>query len=293
MSKEILKVKKQLYIYLKLFRVKHYIKNILVFLPIIFNKSFFKYDKLSNAFLAFIAFCLVSSAVYIINDIQDAEKDKNHPVKKNRPIASGAIPIRSAVVIAGMLIVLSVLVNLCIQTFWGCVLVISYLIINVLYSLGLKDQPLIDVVILTSGFIIRVVYGGIVTQIEISRWLYLTIFSGAFYMGLGKRRNEIQKQGSAGTTRTVLEYYNYDFLDKNMYVCVALTDTFYALWALEKQINHIVWTVPIFIILLMRYSLDIEGNSDGDPVDVILHDKILIGIGLFYIGCMFIFLYMV
>ncbi len=293
MSKEILKVKKQLYIYLKLFRVKHYIKNILVFLPIIFNKSFFKYDKLSNAFLAFTAFCLVSSAVYIINDIQDAEKDKNHPVKKNRPIASGAIPIRSAVVIAGMLIVLSVLVNLCIQTFWGCVLVISYLIINVLYSLGLKDQPLIDVVILTSGFIIRVVYGGIVTQIEISRWLYLTIFSGAFYMGLGKRRNEIQKQGSAGTTRTVLEYYNYDFLDKNMYVCVALTDTFYALWALEKQINHIVWTVPIFIILLMRYSLDIEGNSDGDPVDVILHDKILIGIGLFYIGCMFIFLYMV
>lgn len=293
MSKEILKVKKQLYIYLKLFRVKHYIKNILVFLPIIFNKSFFKYDKLSNAFLAFIAFCLVSSAVYIINDIQDAEKDKNHPVKKNRPIASGAIPIRSAVVIAGMLIVLSVLVNLCIQTFWGCVLVISYLIINVLYSLGLKDQPLIDVVILTSGFIIRVVYGGIVTQIDISRWLYLTIFSGAFYMGLGKRRNEIQKQGSAGTTRTVLEYYNYDFLDKNMYVCVALTDTFYALWALEKQINHIVWTVPIFIILLMRYSLDIEGNSDGDPVDVILHDKILIGIGLFYIGCMFIFLYMV
>ncbi len=286
-------MKKQLYIYLKLFRVKHYIKNILVFLPIIFNKSFFKYDKLSNAFLAFIAFCLVSSAVYIINDIQDAEKDKNHPVKKNRPIASGAIPIRSAVVIAGMLIVLSVLVNLCIQTFWGCVLVISYLIINVLYSLGLKDQPLIDVVILTSGFIIRVVYGGIVTQIEISRWLYLTIFSGAFYMGLGKRRNEIQKQGSAGTTRTVLEYYNYDFLDKNMYVCVALTDTFYALWALEKQINHIVWTVPIFIILLMRYSLDIEGNSDGDPVDVILHDKILIGIGLFYIGCMFIFLYMV
>ena len=286
-------MKKQLYIYLKLFRVKHYIKNILVFLPIIFNKSFFKYDKLSNAFLAFTAFCLVSSAVYIINDIQDAEKDKNHPVKKNRPIASGAIPIRSAVVIAGMLIVLSVLVNLCIQTFWGCVLVISYLIINVLYSLGLKDQPLIDVVILTSGFIIRVVYGGIVTQIEISRWLYLTIFSGAFYMGLGKRRNEIQKQGSAGTTRTVLEYYNYDFLDKNMYVCVALTDTFYALWALEKQINHIVWTVPIFIILLMRYSLDIEGNSDGDPVDVILHDKILIGIGLFYIGCMFIFLYMV
>ena len=286
-------MKKQLYIYLKLFRVKHYIKNILVFLPIIFNKSFFKYDKLSNAFLAFTAFCLVSSAVYIINDIQDAEKDKNHPVKKNRPIASGAIPIRSAVVIAGMLIVLSVLVNLCIQTFWGCVLVISYLIINVLYSLGLKDQPLIDVVILTSGFIIRVVYGGIVTQIEISRWLYLTIFSGAFYMGLGKRRNEIQKQGSAGTTRTVLEYYNYDFLDKNMHVCVALTDTFYALWALEKQINHIVWTVPIFIILLMRYSLDIEGNSDGDPVDVILHDKILIGIGLFYIGCMFIFLYMV
>lgn len=286
-------MKEQFYVYVKLLRIKHYIKNLLIFLPIIFNKSFFEYEKLQKAILGFVSFCLISSAVYIINDIQDREKDRNHPKKKDRPIASGIVSIKTAGIISGILVILSISINMYIQVYWGYLLIIGYLTINVLYSLGLKNQPLIDVVILTSGFVLRVVYGGVVTGIVISRWLYLTIFSGAFYMGLGKRRNEIQKQNDFGNTRIVLGYYNYNFLDKNMYVCVALTDTFYALWALEKQIEHIVWTVPLFIVLLMRYSLDIEGDSDGDPVDVMLHDKMLMGIGLVYIVCMFVLIYMV
>ena len=98
-------------------------------------------------------------------------------------------------------------------------------------------------------------------------------------MGLGKRRNELKKQKN---TREVLKYYNEAFLDKNMYVCVALTDVFYALWTLEMTNGLISWTVPVFIVILMCYSLDIEGNSDGDPVEVILKDKILLGLIFIY-----------
>ena len=109
-------------------------------------------------------------------------------------------------------------------------------------------------------------------------------------MGLGKRRNELKKQTK---TRDVLKYYNVNFLDKNMYVCVALSIVFYSLWTLEMPNPQISWTIPIFIILLMCYSLDVEGDSDGDPVEVILHDKILIGLLVLYALFIFILLYLV
>ena len=113
------------------------------------------------------------------------------------------------------------------DNFRSFVLLISYLGLNVAYSMGLKNKPIIDIVILAAGFVIRIFYGGMITGVSISKWLYLVITSGSLYMGLGKRRNEMKKQTD---TRDVLKYYNVDFLDKNMYVCVALTIVFYALW---------------------------------------------------------------
>lgn len=151
-------------------------------------------------------------------------------------------------------------------------------------------KPIIDIVILAAGFVIRIFYGGMITGVSISKWLYLVITSGSLYMGLGKRRNEMKKQTD---TRDVLKYYNVDFLDKNMYVCVALTIVFYALWTYEMPNAQISWTIPIFIILLMSYSLDVEGDSDGDPVEVILHDKILMGILILYALFIFGLLYAV
>lgn len=155
----------------------------------------------------------------------------------------------------------------------------GYFLLNVAYSMGLKNKPIIDIVILAAGFVIRVFYGGVVTGVEISKWLYLVVTVGSLYMGLGKRRNELKKQTE---TREVLKYYNVAFLDKNMYVCMALANVFYALWTFEMPNPRTSWTIPVFIILLMCYSLDIEGESDGDPVEVILHDKILIAIVLVY-----------
>jgi len=155
-------------------------------------------------------------------------------------------------------------------------------LLNVLYSKKLKDVPIVDVVILVSGFLIRLMYGGVVTNVVISRWLYLTVIMVSFYMGLGKRRNELGKEKSENNTRRVLKYYNYAFLDKNMYLSLGLAEAFYALWAIDSPQQELLWTVPLIIIIGMKYSLNIEGESDGDPVEVILKDKYLWVLGLIY-----------
>ena len=127
--------------------------------------------------------------------------------------------------------------------------------------------------------------------VEVSSWLYLTVISISFYLGLGKRRNELVKH-SDKETRKVLKYYTQDFLDKNMYVCMALSIVFYALWALNYANNLLLWTVPIVMIIAMRYSLKVEMNeSEGDPVDIIFKDKFIILMSLFYVVYMFMTLY--
>lgn len=197
---------------LKLMRIKHYLKNGLIFLPLIFNSQLFEIKPLLMTFYGFISFCLISSAVYVINDIKDVEKDRMHKIKKNRPIASGAISIKEAILLFIVLTISSLCINIFIIKEFSSILLISlYLILNIMYSLGLKNIPIIDVVILVSGFVIRVIYGASITSIEISKWLYLTVMSGSFFMGFGKRRNEIIKQGN--DSRAVLKYYTKDYLD--------------------------------------------------------------------------------
>lgn len=264
---------------LKLMRIKHYLKNGLIFLPLIFNSQLFEKKPLLMTFYGFISFCLISSAVYVINDIKDVEKDRMHKIKKNRPIASGAISIKEAILLFIVLIIFSLSINIFIIKKFSSILLISlYLILNIMYSLGLKNIPIIDVVILVSGFVIRVIYGASITSIEISKWLYLTVMSGSFFMGFGKRRNEIIKQGN--DSRAVLKYYTKDYLDKFMYACLVLTLMFYSLWSVDTSTTakfgeNMIYTIPLVMIIFMKYCLDIEGNSYGDPVDVITSDKIL------------------
>lgn len=264
---------------LKLMRIKHYLKNGLIFLPLIFNSQLFEIKPLLMTFYGFISFCLISSAVYVINDIKDVEKDRMHKIKKNRPIASGAISIKEAILLFIVLTISSLCINIFIIKEFSSILLISlYLILNIMYSLGLKNIPIIDVVILVSGFVIRVIYGASITSIEISKWLYLTVMSGSFFMGFGKRRNEIIKQGN--DSRAVLKYYTKDYLDKFMYACLVLTLMFYSLWSVDTSTTakfgeNMIYTIPLVMIIFMKYCLDIEGDSYGDPVDVITSDKVL------------------
>lgn len=285
--------------YLKLIRVKHWLKNFLIFLPAFFSINMLNVGYLGKCFLAFLVFSFASSIVYVLNDISDIEKDRMHPIKKNRPLASGVISIKNAIItIVLLIIVMGVIMYFFYQetnNIFVILVPIIYIVLNIFYSKGLKNIPIIDVVILVSGFVFRIMYGGLVIDVEVSKFLYLMIIFGAFYLGFGKRRNEIIKNGKK--SRKVLEFYNKDFLDKNMYVSFALAIVSYTLWSVDKDTimrignDYLFWTIPLVMIILQLYSLDIESNSYGDPIEVILSDKILILCGIIYVGVMIFLLY--
>ncbi len=275
--------------YIKLMKVKHYIKNILIFFPLIFSKTLFDKHNLICTLRGFFIFSLACSIIYIINDITDKEKDKQHKTKKNRPIASGKVSIKEAIVLIFILFVF-VIAGLIYFKFpvLSICLLLMYLILNISYSIYLKNVPLLDVTMLAFGFLIRTFFGASLINVAVSDWLYLTILSLSFYLVLGKRRNEVIR--SNGNTRNVLKYYSKEFLDKNMYMCLSLAIVFYSLWVINISKNDFLMvTIPFVIIMCMRYSMDIEGNSDGDPVEVIFSDKILLLFSIIF-GALLMFL---
>lgn len=269
---------------LRLLRVKHYVKNFLIFLPLMFNKQLLNGEgRLWNVVWAFVAFSLLASAIYLLNDIRDKEKDKHHPTKRNRPIASEQVSEPMAWTLFAVLLltgtVVAGYVSFC--SSWLAFFVLGmYVGLNVLYSLRLKNVPVLEIGILAAGFMMRVVLGGYAAYVEVSDWLYLTVLAASFYMGLGKRRNELQGSGDK-ETRKVLRFYNRRFLDRNMYMFLALAIAFYSLWCMSQK-NGVIWTVPIVMMIAMRYSLIVEGASDGDPVELILKDKSLLLMSVAY-----------
>ena len=281
---------------IKLMRPKHWLKNGLIALALFFGSRFYLNDILTIVF-GIISFCLISSAVYVLNDICDVSSDRLHDVKKHRPIASGAISIKFAYFWLAILLVGVIAIDIMfsdnLHTF---ILIILYFILNVGYSLKLKQLPITDVLILASGFVIRVFYGAVLIEQPVSNWLLLTTLTMSLYMGFGKRRNELiafENDGEGSKRRKVLEYYNKGFLDKNMYACMTLTLIFYSLWAMQLspgyEISLIVLTIPIAIAICLRYSLVTETGRFADPVDVLLGDKVLMVLALVYGGLVLLF----
>ena len=276
---------------LRLMRPKHYLKNLLIFVSITFDRNLFHSSILLRALLGFAAFCLLTSAVYVFNDIRDVEADRRHEIKRSRPVASGAVSVPAAWGLLSVLLAAALAIQL---TAFGLrssslFFMLAYFAVNLGYSLGLKHVPFLDIVLLVMGFVLRVVYGAAIVGSRTSAWVYLTVFALSFYLGLGKRRNELVKlPGGGENTRKVLQYYSYEFLDKFMYLCLTLAVTFYALWSADGEVaakygtDKLIWTVPLVIIILMKYSADIESNSYGDPVDVITHDKVLLALGVLF-----------
>ncbi|MCM1320657.1 MAG: decaprenyl-phosphate phosphoribosyltransferase [Bacteroides sp.] len=265
----------------RLLRVKHYIKNLLVFLPLVFGSVNFCAELFAKSAAGFFVFCFVSSAVYIVNDIRDAELDRNHPVKCRRPIASGAVPVPLARAVCALLILLSVFCGVFFLPRKLMIFLIpaSYLFINLLYSIGhLKDAPIADIAILSAGFLLRLFYGSALTGIPVSSWFYLTVLASSFFFALGKRRNEISLEKN---TRAVLKGYSKQFLDKNMYLCAALAIAFYSLWCADPATSEhygkqLLLSVVLVLLIFLRYSMIVEGESDGDPVEVLTSDAPLV-----------------
>ncbi len=279
--------------YLKLIRPFHWVKNLLIFVPLFFGGQLFNGNKFFLSVLGFIAFSFIASSVYIINDIQDADKDRKHPKKRFRPIASGKISKQHACIFLVMLLVISFLIMIYLtkvnHNSWASFgFPIAYLIMNIAYSNGLKNIPLVDVVIIAIGFVIRLLYGGVLVNITISDSLLLTVISASMFLGFGKRRNELKKGTS---TRKVLRAYSMEFLDKIMYVFIGLTLMFYSLWSINGSV-WLIYTSPLAMIIVADYCLIIEsGSSDGDPAEVLKHSKSLMALLVLFVLLLLLCLY--
>jgi len=289
--------------YFQLLRIHHWIKNFLILIPLFFNISLFNISVITSTVLGFIYFSVLSSIVYILNDMRDIDKDRRHIVKCRRPLASGEIPIAHAAV---LLAILSLVLLTFLTVLWiqgnriyypmSIGVLLLYMVLNIGYSYGLKKIPIIDVTILASGYVIRVLFGALIIGVSISVWLYLVIIMGAYYVGLGKRRNEII--GDENGRQDVTRFYSHNFLDKNMYVCQALCVVFYALWSIDPvtvekfHTSAFVYTIPLILIIFFKYSLNIETDTNGDPTSVFLSDTILLLLCVTYIVCVFGIIYL-
>ena len=281
--------------YLRLLRVHHWVKNILVIAAASCSGEMFSGGKFLSLAMGFVVFCMTASAVYITNDIRDVNRDRLHPEKSRRPIASGEVPVKPAVILAVILAAGALSLSAYVSGAAATVIPATYIAVNIAYSMGLKNIPILDIAILVSGFIMRLLYGAIITGTEISHWLYLCVMSAAFYLALGKRRNELRLNKD---TREVLGFYPESFLDKNMYVSLALANVFYALWTVDEKTaarynsRYMVFTVPVVFMISIKYSLDVERNSSGDPAEVLFSDKVLMTMCTVYLAGMFSILYL-
>lgn len=280
---------KKLQAIIALMRPKHWIKNLLVLFPLIFGGQLGNPHLLPASLLGFAACSLAASGVYAANDLADIERDRANPRKAGRPLASGALSPRCGAIAAAILFAVAALLDLAAARVGlgmdaaaptlGCL--VLYVAVNLLYSRGLKTVPVVDVAILASGYFLRVLYGSALTGISISTWLYLTVLSLSFYLGLGKRQGEHEAAGEGGAVREVVSKYPPTFLATNMTVFFTLGLVFYSLWATDPVISahtagRMAWTIPLVVLICLRYSFLLEREQHGDPIEVVFSDRPLL-----------------
>jgi 4-hydroxybenzoate polyprenyltransferase len=255
-------------------RVKAWFKNLFVFVPIVFALQLNVLSKAVSTLAAFIAFCLASSAVYVFNDIADADKDALHPVKRRRPVASGKITKARAAVFAVVLVLAGLVLSYFANVFATAAIAV-YLFINAAYTLLLKHKPIFDCFCIAAGFVLRVYAGGFACAEPVSEWLFLTVVAMSLFMAFGKRRGEMLKI-NGNETRSVLLRYDIKFLEAMVYVCAGLAVTFYSLWSMTRGMN-MVYTVPLILFIVCKYLLLLhESDSHGDPTTVLYSSKTLL-----------------
>lgn len=246
--------------YLQLIRVHQWIKNIFVFVPILFSLHIFEEDYLLTTIFAFLVFCLASSAIYVINDLVDIDADRSHPLKKNRPLPSGAISKSSALVTASLLLV-SVFWLIFYFNYEFILIVISFLVLNVFYSFLLKNIVILDIFSIAAGFALRVLAGAFVIQVPISSWLLLTTMFISLFLGVMKRHSELSiiSEESNTSSRKVLAQYSLNFADQIATVAAAGVIICYALYSVAPRTisvfgtEGLIYTTPFVVFGIFRY----------------------------------------
>lgn len=270
---------KQLTYILKTMRPRQWAKNVFIFAALVFDGQLSNPQSLLETMIAFLLFCLASSLVYIVNDLVDIESDRQHPDKRNRPLPSGQLTIKNAVIAAVVLFLLVFPAAFVLSPAFGWI-ISSYFVLMVMYSLWLKHIPLIDVLVIAAGFVIRVTAGlVIIVTKRFSPWLFVATTFLALFIGLGKRRAEIQLlEAIAGTHRKVLDGYSLELLDQLLTIVLSTTLMTYCLYTFSAEItpgNHsMMLTIPFVIYGLFRYLYLIRiKNIGGAPEEIVLTDR--------------------
>lgn len=271
--------------YIKLLRVEQWVKNLFVFLPLFFSGNIFENDLFIRSVYAFVVFSLTASSIYIINDYSDIESDKKHPEKKNRPLVSGAISKPTALMILGFLMVVIAALFYYGQHFlkidiWKfAVIIIFYFLINLAYTFRLKHVAIIDVSIVSLGFVLRVLAGGYATGIPISQWAILLTFVLALVLALGKRRGELINAQISGRTRRALDGYNVQFADIALSISVTLAIICYLMFTVTPEVQErfgirIFYTVIFVVFAFLRYlQQTLVYNRTESPTKIVYKDR--------------------
>lgn len=265
--------------FLKALRPHQWIKNTFVLAALIFSKHVFDPNYMFQACLAFVSFCLISSAVYLFNDIKDRESDRNHPEKRHRPIASGALSISVASIAAILMALLALWLAFGIQLYFGVVLT-SYALLNLSYSMGLKHVVILDVMIIASGFLLRAIGGAFAIEVSISSWFILCTMLLALFLGFVKRRQELTLlETQAGQHRRNLQDYSAPFLDQVIAIVTAGALVSYALYTMSPEVieklgtPHLNLTIPFVLYGMLRYLyLVYNKGQGGDTATTLLRD---------------------
>ncbi|MCS7092167.1 MAG: UbiA prenyltransferase family protein [Patescibacteria group bacterium] len=261
--------------FLRLIRVKQWIKNFFVFAPIIFSQKFMEITSVKLAFLAFLAFCCSSAIIYVINDLVDIEKDKHHPSKsKIRPLASGEISLKEAYFAIFLLSAALAAFLIYLSNNRVVILILSYIGLNIAYSSLLKMQPVIELFVVAFGFLLRVYAGAFAIDVPVSPWMTMTVLSIALYLVTIKRRQE-QLLHSA-QIRGVLKEYSEQILSHYIHISATSALTFYSVFVTTVK-SPMIFTVPVAFWIVFRYWFTVEQQKKGEsPEELILGDPQLI-----------------
>ncbi|MGC4960622.1 decaprenyl-phosphate phosphoribosyltransferase [Gordonia sp. DT218] len=283
---------------IKAVRPRQWVKNVLVLAAPLAAGSVGDGNVLGPVAIAFVAFCLAASCIYLVNDAKDVESDRNHPTKRFRPIAAGVVPVPLAYGLAAVLFVASL--GIAFIANWQTALVIGiYLAIQFGYCFGWKNQPVIDICIVSSGFLLRAIAGGVAAEIALSQWFLLVMAFGSLFMAAGKRYAELQLAERTGAKiRKALQYYTTTYLRFVWTVAATAVVVFYGLWAFDKNSGHdtnVAYAISMvpFTIAILRYAVDIDGGQAGEPEEIALGDRVLQLLAVAWLVCVGVAVYAV
>jgi decaprenyl-phosphate phosphoribosyltransferase len=267
----------------KAIRPRQWVKNLLVLAAPLFalggNVTYDYREVFINVGLAFVAFSLAASSIYLINDARDVEADRQHPTKRFRPIAAGVVPVSLAYILAVVLAAASLAISF-LATPNLAVVIGVYIVIQLAYCFGLKHQAVLDICIVSSGFLIRAIAGGVAAGIPLSQWFLLVMAFGSLFMAAGKRYAELQLAERTGAKiRKSLENYTSTYLRFVWTLSATAVVVCYGLWAFERdRLADGSWfaisMIP-FTIAILRYAVDVDGGMAGEPEDIAMNDRVL------------------